>query len=427
MKKKLSIQESKDLLKNAYLKVGLKLDNETLDTLYFSYEEGKIKISKADIEQYKDFSNQKDKFETSPCECSILNTNYREQIVSFLNIRNRMIGRNRRNNFTFGEVGDDKVYLEISTASNNFINHFRFQEQYIELCLPMFGWSGDEEEEDPYEELFDNLFKPVTIKVFNLNSTSIENAIQESNDLIERCLFSISSIKENPVELIDEWPIRKKGVKNSKDFIYGDEYKGPNLPIPNIKLNSVLIRFHQQATSTDIPSLKYLAFYQILEYFFIKVADEQLYNTLSRRINDLKFKADSANLDKIILDVTTHKRENDETEMLKNVLRKYIQEDELIDFINSYESYLGKKIYTLKREIFGVDISATALNSGHVFGNISKTIKAVRNALVHSSDRYERNDRYISYSKAGTQTINDELPLIKFLADKLIIASASTT
>jgi predicted RNA-binding protein YlqC (UPF0109 family) len=286
--------------------------------------------------------------------------------------------------------------------------------------------AGGEDNDEPYEELFSNLYRPVTIKVYNLKASTLESAIQNSTDLIDRCLFSISSLKEIPVELIDEWPIRRNGDKSSKDFEYGEQYKSNKLPIPKIKLNSVLIRFYQQATNTDIPSLKYLLFYQILEYFFLIVADEQLYNMLSIRINDLKFETTSTNLDKIIQDVTNHKRDNDETEMLKNVLKKFIQEDVLIDFINQYESFFSKKIYTIKREIFGIEISATVLNSGHVFGNISKTIKAIRNALVHSSDRYERNDRYVPYSKIGTQLIQDELPLIKFLAEKVIMASATT-
>ena len=423
--KMITVQESKDVLKEGYLKAGLKLESESLDTLYFDYEGGKIKIEKEDIKNYRKFYNLKLKYQTEPCECSIMNTNYREQIVSFLNLRNRIFRRHRKNIFIFGDKSTDEVYLEISSASDDFVNHFRFQEQYLEQCLPMFELCGDEDIDidEQYEEMFGNLYRPVTIKAFNLNESSLETATTKSTDLIDRCLFSISSLKENPVELLEEWLTRKKGVNSSKDFVFGERIRGNTLPIPKIKLNPVLIRFHQQATSTDIPSLKYLAYYQILEYFFVKVADEQLYNSLSRRINDLKFKTSSSNLDKIINDVTNHKRDNDETEMMKNVMKKYINEDNLIEFIKTYETYLDKKIYTSKRVVFGTSIAATALNTGHIFGNISKTIKAIRNALVHSSDRYERNARYIPYSKIGTKLIQDELPLIKFLAEKLIISS----
>jgi hypothetical protein len=422
----MKIQEAKDLLKENYIKAGLKLDNETLDTLYFSKGDGRLKVSKKDIENYKNYLNSNKKYNTKASECSLLNKEYREQIVNDLSFKHRFF---RRKDFLFGESENDETYLEISTASDDYLNFFRFHDQYIKLCLPRFGWTGnvgEDGEDDRYEELYDNLYRPKTIKVFNLKGKNIDDSIIKSTDLIDRCLFSISSLKEIPMELIEQWPIRNKDEKNSSNFLFGEQVNDNNLPIPKLKLNSTLIKFHKQATSTDIPSLKYLAFYQVLEFHFLIVADEQLYYNLSRRINDLKFNTESNNLDKIIKDVTNHKRVNDETEMLKNVLKKYIQEDELIDFIKDFESHIGKNVYTSKREVFGVSISATALNTGHVYGNIAKTIKAIRNALVHSSDRHERNDRYIPYSKEGTKLIQDEIPLIKYLADKVIIANAST-
>lgn len=422
----MTIQEAKETLKQNYINAGLNLDNETLDTLFFSYgDEGRIKISKEDIEAFKDYSNSKKKYSNKPEECSIINKDYREHIVNDLNFRSRFL---RRKNFQFGDSKGTETYLEISPASDDFLNFFRFHEQYLKLCLPRLSWSGEViegDKEDEYEELFENLYRPTTIKIFNLKAKNIDTAISNSTDLIDRCLFSISSLREIPMELIDQWPVRNRDDKNSKNFHFGDKIEGNTLPIPKLSLNNTLIKFHKQATSTDIPSLKYLAFYQILEYFFLTVADENLYNNLSRRINDLKFTTDSSNLDRLIQDVTNHKRINDETEMLKNVLKKYVQEDDLMEFIVEFEKHLDKSIYTSKRIVFGTSISATALNSGHVFGNIAKTIKAIRNALVHSSDRHERNDRYIPYSKEGTQLIEDEIPLIKFLAEKVIIANAS--
>lgn len=425
----MTVQEAKEALKENYVKAGLVLENETLDTLFFNHgEEGRLKISKKDIEDYKDYINSKKKYNNKPDECSILNKEYREQIVNDLNFKARFF--RRRKPIEFGDSTGKETYLEISPASDDFLNFFRFQEQYLQLCLPRLAWTGnvgEDGEDDDYEELFENLYRPNTIKVFNLKEKNIDSAISKSSDLIDRCLFSASSLREIPMELIDQWPIRKKDEKNSKNFHFGEKVNGTALPIPKLKLNATLIKFHKQATSTDIPSLKYLAFYQILEYFYLTVADENLYNNLSRRINDLKFTTDSTNLDKIIKDVSNHKRVNDETEMLKNVLKKYIQEDELIEFIKEFEAHLDKRVYTSKREVFGTSISATALNTGHVYGNIAKTIKAIRNALVHSSDRHERNDRYIPYSKEGTKLIEDEIPLIKFLAEKAIIANASIT
>jgi len=328
-------------------------------------------------------------------------------------------------NYHLGSTDIENLYVEVGRCSDLFANYFRFQPAYLELSMegPMRFRSRRDGRD--FSELKECLFRPLTIKVFNLKETTIKSAIQRSNEIIENCIFTLSSLKENPIELLDEWPLRQEKTRNPRDFEYGSHIGNSNLPLPQLKLNSTLVRLHQQATSSDIPSLKYLSFYQILEFHFLTVADENLYNSLSRRINDLKFKPVPSQLDKLIQDVVNHKRDNDETEMLKSVLKKYVDESDILDFITRYEAFLGKKVYTPKRTIFGNEISASALGGGHVYGYVAKTIKTIRNALVHSSDRYERNDRYIPYSKEATTLLETEIPLIKFLADKVIIASSS--
>ena len=212
----MTVQEAKEALKENYIKAGLVLENETLDTLFFNHgEEGRLKISKKDIEDYKDYINSKKKYNNKPDECSILNKEYREQIVNDLNFKARFF--RRRKPIEFGDSTGKETYLEISPASDDFLNFFRFQEQYLQLCLPRLAWTGnvgEDGEDDEYEELFENLYRPNTIKVFNIKEKNIDSAISKSSDLIDRCLFSASSLREIPMELIDQWPIRKKDEKN---------------------------------------------------------------------------------------------------------------------------------------------------------------------------------------------------------------------
>lgn len=422
----MTFEEAKTKLKEEYIKIGFLLVDEHKSELYFSFNSKKYIIDEEDIKSYLTFLNNIDDFENNPSECSIVSINYREHIINFQNPRDRIfiLGNNP---FIFIDEINNNLHVEISRASDDFINYFRFKEQFIEYNFgePIrfghrFGNDGN------FVSLKESLLRPITIKVYNLKESSIKSAILKSNEIIDACIFSLASLKKRSIELLDEWPlIRRRKKKTSLNFEFGDKIESSKLPIPKFKIDSVLLRFYQQATSTDIPSLKYLAFYQILEYFFLSVSDENLYNNLTRRINDLKFKTTPNHLNKLIQDVISHKRENDETEMLKNVIVKYVDENDLIRFITEYEAFINKKIYTSKRVIFGEDVFANTLKQGHVFGNIAKTIKAVRNALVHSSDRHERNVRYIPYSKEGTEIIETELPLIKFLADKVIIASST--
>jgi hypothetical protein len=64
------------------------------------------------------------------------------------------------------------------------------------------------------------------------------------------------------------------------------------------------------------------------------------------------------------------------------------------------------------------------LQIGQTISNLSKEIKEIRNALVHSTDRYERNARHVPFTKS-TELIEERLPLMKFLAEKVIVNSGT--
>jgi len=51
-------------------------------------------------------------------------------------------------------------------------------------------------------------------------------------------------------------------------------------------------------------------------------------------------------------------------------------------------------------------------------------VKTVRNALVHSSDHHERVERHVPFSE-GTRLVEMEVPLVRFLAERVVIASAA--
>jgi hypothetical protein len=138
-------------------------------------------------------------------------------------------------------------------------------------------------------------------------------------------------------------------------------------------------------------------------------------------VNDPLFSAKPKHLDKVIQATLNHKRESDETEMLRLVISKHLDESELIAFIGAYEGHLGDKWYTKKRKLFGEENEVRA-TSGHVLGNVAKRVKLIRNALVHSSDRYNRQENFVP-TRAAEMEILKEVPLVKYLAEKVIIAS----
>ena len=119
-----------------------------------------------------------------------------------------------------------------------------------------------------------------------------------------------------------------------------------------------------------------------------------------------------------------HDNSADETEMLKSVLTKHISEKDLIEFLISLEKENGEKTYSdPKKKIFG-ERATIRLEEGHALSNTSKVIKHVRNSLVHSSDKYAREDTYLPFSKSE-DIVNQYVPVVKYLAERVIYATAS--
>lgn len=421
----MEFDEAKAALKNGYLTAGLELVDEHSEELFFKYRDLLFRITKEGITEYADSEEFRSTLEVAPVECSICSSTYREQIVQPLDLRRIRPHQLWERGFLFGDSGGDSLYVEISLASTQFVNYFLFDEAYIQLSLERMRmrrrFAKSNSDSKPLD-IREQLYIPITIKVYNIPENSTDAALKYSSRVIESCLFELSYLNHITLGLMNEWVIRRREQRD-RPFEFGESVRGRQLPLPTANFNPDIIRFYQLGMSSDEPVLQFLAFYQVLEYFFIMVSDEQLYNKLSRQLNDPKFKTTRRHLDNLIKNVVEHKRSTDEKEMLKNVLNKFIDETELIKFIQAYEDHLGDKLYSKKRSIFGEEVEVR-LESGHVMGNVAKSIKAVRDALVHSSDRYERRPRHIPFSKT-TEIVKQEIPLIKFLAEKVIIASAT--
>lgn len=416
----MDFNEAKEYLKNGYIQAGLNLIDEHDKELFFRrppHEKMLIRISEQEIEECAAFEQLRLTFQKLPAESSICSPNYREHMVTSYDPRRFPGPRDRV--FVFGEQGDEVLYAEVGPATASFVNFFRLDEAYCQFSLERLGRAYLRGSENKSVDLFEILYKPLTVRVYNLQTRDAETALKRSSSIVDACLFELSYLKNITLKLEEEWPHRRPRVK---PFRFEETIKGNQLPLPQVGFNPDIIRFYQRGMGTYDPVDQFLSFYHVLEYYFVAVSDEQLYSKLSRRINDPRFSTTPSYLDRIIQDALNHKRKTDETDMLKLVLEKYVDEAGLIEFIAAYEEYLGEKIYTRKRSVFGESVEVR-LVSGHVFGNLATRVRVTRNALVHSSDRYERQQRYIPTVKAEN-SISREIPLMRYLAERVIIAAA---
>jgi hypothetical protein len=414
-----TFDEAKQVFKDTYVKQGFRLVDEHQRELFFAVGETntiRFTVPAEEIEEYRSVANELPAIHVGPVDTSIIGPNFCEQLIETSSPGRVpvLIYRNGRHLRFEAPEGDGTVVL-IGSPSSAFFNFFRFRKEqaaFLRDRLDRHGYVNRGTLRDVFSRF-------LTIRIET--SELIEHRdLDKITLMFESCLFELSYTRGAHLQLQSEWP--SFGIRRRSLFLGRRRFAG-SLPLKRIRYSLPALRFYQRGVATNDAYIQFLSFYHVLEFNFVSVSDRILYAKLSRIYMDPIFRPVPLELDKVILAVEEHKRTNDETEMLRNVLLSYVDEKETIAFIEEYEQTEKTKIYTEKSECFGEELEKLTLRENHVFGLIAKRVKTIRNTLVHSSDRYERKERYLPGPDAD-RALYREIPLIRFLAERVIIATA---
>jgi hypothetical protein len=194
--------------------------------------------------------------------------------------------------------------------------------------------------------------------------------------------------------------------------------------IPRAAYEPNLVSYYKVARSSPFPSQSFLAYYHVLEYYFLRVAEDSLHHQLRTHLNRTDFKVNPDGLDRVIALIRRHGSTDDETDMLRKVLQKFISEEDFIAHVAALEVAAQEKLYTKRRAVFGEQIEIS-LKEGHALSNAAKALKHVRNAIVHSSDRYKREECHIPLTDSE-DVIGEFIPLVKYFAEQVLYGTATT-
>lgn len=261
-------------------------------------------------------------------------------------------------------------------------------------------------------------------QIFWMPTTAVytEKGRKTPADLRKKALESIrNSLFKIAVEQHDCLSVWKPKVRRIKST-YLEEVPDDQT-IPRSTYDENVVSYYKVAKASPFPSQSFLAYYHVLEYYFLRVSEVVLHDRLTAMLNDTRFQADKNALDKVIALVRGQDARSDETEMLRNVLDRFTQESDLIEFITKFEDKCGEKIYSKKRKVFGEQIQVTPMKD-HALANAAKALKHIRNAIVHSSDRYKREECHIPLSDSEN-VIEEFIPLVRFFAEKVIYGTAN--
>lgn len=234
---------------------------------------------------------------------------------------------------------------------------------------------------------------------------------------VKACLFALAYRKDESWELSHE--IKSKGLIYPRASHEVDD----ELEIPRAHYDDAAVTFYKVAKSSQFPSQVFLAYYHILELHFLRVADEALFNAVCAQLNNPDFRSTYENVTKLLVAIKQNDNTSNEKDMLLGVLRKYVAEEELIDFVVELEKSAGEKHFSKpKQKVFGERYSI-GLDKGHALNGAAIVVKHIRNALVHSSDKYAREDCFLPLSETEDVVVR-YLPIVRFMAERVIFATA---
>jgi len=260
----MDFEEAKEKLKVFLLRHDYEIDREETEDVFFrGYENAISKLTKDNIESYIQSQEFIATLQNIPVESSICNLDYREQRIAPIHPKMSYSSFDQHPVF-FGDKSKGGTYIEIGEASNNYV-YFFVDKEKPRLKEKLRFFYGQKIQ---YTDILDQMVKPTTIKIYNMRKSNIEEAISYSNSMFETCLFELSYTQDLHLFLTNEISYYDKMRKNFSLKEHMSFESHTNRKLPYLIYNSDLVRFYQRGVGTDIPSLQFLAFYQVLEYFY---------------------------------------------------------------------------------------------------------------------------------------------------------------
>ncbi|MFI1908707.1 hypothetical protein ACH444_22785 [Streptomyces microflavus] len=178
--------------------------------------------------------------------------------------------------------------------------------------------------------------------------------------------------------------------------------------------------------SSGIPLLEYLAYYQVLEYFFPSFSHRDTLEKLRNELLDPRFRPDDdSNLVRIIgLASGAGKGYGSEREQLRSTISGCVTEEHVRDFIES--SDILQEHFSGKQKIKDVAHLNLDDTRNDFLTAVANRVYDIRCRIVHTKEDGGKSaaNLLLPFSKEAEQ-LGPDIELVKYLAQKVLITGAS--
>ncbi len=254
-----------------------------------------------------------------------------------------------------------------------------------------YGYFVNENEDGSIDHVYSNHEKYLSIQLFNVEALSKEEIVAR----VDEILLHVSMVYDMDFKVFEV------------DSLIKCEGEAPILRVEYAPtgFEEVPMFYLSNANNTNDERFKFLSYYQVIEYFFVRAQNyyflEELKSIDMNNVNHNELRKILAN----------YKKVTNEREALKLVLKRAIDIPKFKTWINSNSEHFD--IYC-RSQGYKIDLSK---EDKKIISNIVERVYGYRCSIAHAKGDVEE---YIAIPNISRKIIAAEIPLVKYLAYEVI-------
>ena len=254
-----------------------------------------------------------------------------------------------------------------------------------------YGYFVNENEDGSIDHVYSNHEKYLSIQLFNVEALSKEEIVAR----VDEILLHVSMVYDMDFKVFEV------------DSLIKCEGEAPILRVEYTPtgFEEVPMFYLSNANNTNDERFKFLSYYQVIEYFFVRAQNyyflEELKSIDMNNVNHNELRKILAN----------YKKVTNEREALKLVLKRAIDIPKFKTWINSNSEHFD--IYC-RSQGYKIDLSK---EDKKIISNIVERVYGYRCSIAHAKGDVEE---YIAIPNISRKIIAVEIPLVKYLAYEVI-------
>lgn len=254
-----------------------------------------------------------------------------------------------------------------------------------------YGYFVNENEDGSIDHVYSNHEKYLSIQLFNVEALSKDEIVAR----VDEILLHVSMVYDMDFKVFEV------------DSLIKCEGEAPILRVEYAPtgFEEVPMFYLSNANNTNDERFKFLSYYQVIEYFFVRAQNyyflEELKSIDMNNVNHNELRKILAN----------YKKVTNEREALKLVLKRAIDIPKFKTWINSNSEHFD--IYC-RSQGYKIDLSK---EDKKIISNIVERVYGYRCSIAHAKGDVEE---YIAIPNISRKIIAAEIPLVKYLAYEVI-------